>query len=174
MDEQSLELREYSKFYIEHVSRVLGFVMTSGFPWADAVECAQEAMIAALPPVWSTLDRPYAWCRRVAFRKAACQRKAKLRELSVLDPNEHGGAPLVAAVSDLGKFERTNEFLYWLGQLTNQDQRVVLAWTYDGAKLVEIATGLGKDPSWVRSTVRDARAVLRRLRAEEGDSSGDR
>jgi RNA polymerase sigma-70 factor (ECF subfamily) len=56
--------------------------------------------------------------------------------------------------------------LYWLGRLNSRRQREVLAWTYDGATPADIASELGVEPATVRSTLRNARAVLQRIRVE--------
>jgi RNA polymerase sigma factor (sigma-70 family) len=61
------------------------------------------------------------------------------------------------------------ELLYWLAQLDGDRQREVLVWTYDGATPAEIAEELGMKPATVRSTLRNARVQLRRLRAEGGE-----
>lgn len=66
-------------------------------------------------------------------------------------------------------FEADHEFLRWLALLDSGKQREVLAWTYDGATPVEIAAELGMNPATVRSTLRNARAALRRLRAAGGE-----
>jgi RNA polymerase sigma-70 factor (ECF subfamily) len=66
-------------------------------------------------------------------------------------------------------FEAGHEFLRWLARLGSDRQRQILAWTYDGATPTEIAAELGMHPATVRSTLRNARAALRRLRAESGE-----
>lgn len=84
------------------------------------------------------------------------------------DP-ELAGSPLVAAGTDVEHLESNHEFLCWLARLDGGKQREVLAWTYDGATPAEIAAELGMDPATVRSTRRNARAALRRLRAAGGE-----
>jgi RNA polymerase sigma-70 factor (ECF subfamily) len=81
------------------------------------------------------------------------------------------GSPLVTSCIDVETFESNHEFLRWLGRLSGDRQRVVLVWAYDGATPAEIAVELGMAPATVRSTLRNARATLRRLRAEGGDRS---
>ncbi|MGH3939483.1 MAG: sigma factor-like helix-turn-helix DNA-binding protein [Pseudonocardiaceae bacterium] len=66
-------------------------------------------------------------------------------------------------------FEASHEFLGWLARLSGHKQRQILVWTYDGATPAEIAAELGMHPATVRSTLRNARAALRRLRAEGGE-----
>jgi RNA polymerase sigma-70 factor (ECF subfamily) len=124
---QSTEVTEFSKFYVENVPRLVAFLVCEGVSVSDAADCVQETLIDALPPVWATLEYPYAWCRRVA------------------------------------------QFLRRLARLGSDRQRQILAWTYDGATPAEIAAELGMHPATVRSTLRNARAALRRLRAEGGE-----
>lgn len=166
-DDRSAEIAEFSKFYTEAIPRLVTFLLSLGWPPSDAADCAQEALVAALPPVWATLDNPLAWCRLVAYRKA-CDLYRQSREEPVLDP-ESSGSPLIAPGTDLNDLEQRHQFLYWLGQLTGNRQREVLIWTYEGATPAEIATALNLSPAAVRSTLRDARATLRRLREKKGD-----
>lgn len=167
MSDQSAEVVEFSKFYMENVPRLVAFLVCRGVSVIDAADCVQETLIDALPPVWATLEYPYAWCRRVAHRKS-CELAQRRREPPVADP-ELAGSPLVAAGIDVAYFEADHEFLRWLAQLSSGKQREVLAWTYDGATPAEIATALGMNPATVRSTLRNARATLRRLRAAGGE-----
>jgi DNA-directed RNA polymerase specialized sigma24 family protein len=168
VDDQSPDLWEYSKFYIEYFPRLVTFLMYKGLSVADAADCVQETLIDALPPKWGTLTHPYAWCRRVAHRKASCRLKEILREVPFPESGA-GDVLLSCSCVELEQLEQNHEFLhYWLRQLVSSDQREVLAWTYDGAKPAEIARELDRNPVWVRSTLRDARAALRRLR-DKGD-----
>jgi RNA polymerase sigma-70 factor (ECF subfamily) len=167
VSDQSAEIVEFSKFYLENVPRLTAFLVCQGVSVIDAADCVQETLIDALPPVWATLEYPYAWCRRVAYRKS-CDLAQRRREALVADPG-WAGSPLVAASLDLEYFEANHEFLRWLARLGSSKQRKVLAWTYDGATPAEIAVELDMDPATVRSTLRNARAALRRLRAADGE-----
>lgn len=166
MGDQSAELAAYSKFYLENVPRLVNFLVSQGWPLLDAADCVQETLIDALPPTWATLGDPYAWCRRVAYRKA-CKLTRRQREAPVSDP-ELGGSPLIASNIDVEALEARHALLYWLTQLRSDKQRHVLVWTYDGATPAEIAAELGMKPATVRSTLRNARAALRRLREGDG------
>lgn len=167
MGGQSAELTEFSKFYAENVPRLVAFLVCEGVSVSDAADCVQETLIDALPPVWATLEYPYAWCRRVAHWKA-CDLVQQRREAPFADP-ELGGSPLLAPGLDLENFEASHEFLHWLARLGSDRQRQILAWTYDGATPAEIAAELDMHPATVRSTLRNARTVLRQLRAEGGE-----
>jgi RNA polymerase sigma factor (sigma-70 family) len=167
VSDQSAEVVEFSKFYLENVPRLIAFLVCQGVSVIDAADCVQETLIDALPPVWATLEYPYAWCRLVAYRKA-CRLVQRRREAPFADP-ELAGSPLVAADIDVEYFESHHEFLRWLVRLDSGKQREVLAWTYDGATPTEIASELGMNPATVRSTLRNARAALRRLREADGE-----
>jgi RNA polymerase sigma-70 factor (ECF subfamily) len=167
VSDQSAEVVEFSKFYMENVPRLVAFLVCGGVSVIDAADCVQETLIDALPPVWATLQYPYAWCRRVARRKA-CDLLQRRREEPFADL-ELAGSPLVTPGIDMEDLESKHEFLRWLAQLSGDKQREVVAWTYDGATPAEIAAELDMDPATVRSTLRNARAVLRRLRAEGGE-----
>lgn len=167
MSDQLAEVTEFSKFYMENVPRLVAFLVCTGVSVIDATDCVQETLIDALPPVWATLQCPYAWCRRVAYRKA-CDLAQQRREEPFADP-EQAGSPLISSNIDMENFESEHEFLRWLALLNGDKQREVLAWTYDGATPAEIASELDMDPATVRSTLRNARTALRRLRAEGGE-----
>ena len=167
MSDQTAEVMEFSKFYMENVPRLVAFLVCAGVPVVDAADCVQETLIDALPPVWATLQYPYAWCRRVAYRKA-CDLAHRRREEPFADLAQVG-SPLVAPNIDIENLESKHEFLGWLARLNGDKQREILAWTYDGATPAEIAAALDMDPATVRSTLRNARAVLRQLRAEGGE-----
>jgi RNA polymerase sigma-70 factor (ECF subfamily) len=164
---QSTEVTEFSKFYVENVPRLVAFLVCEGVSVSDAADCVQETLIDALPPVWATLEYPYAWCRRVAHWKA-CDLVQRQREVPFADL-ELVGSPLLAPALDVESFEASHEFLRRLARLGSDRQRQILAWTYDGATPAEIAAELGMHPATVRSTLRNARAALRRLRAEGGE-----
>lgn len=166
---ESVELAEFSKFYMEYVPRLVALLVCEGIAVSDAADCVQETLIDALPPVWATLEHPYGWCRRVAHRKA-CDLIKRRKESPVSNP-ELTGAPLLAPDFNMQRFEATHELLHWLGQLKSDKQRQILAWTYDGATPMEIAEELRMHPATVRSTLRNAREALRRLRAEGGEQS---
>jgi RNA polymerase sigma factor (sigma-70 family) len=167
MSRQSVEVTEFSKFYMENVPRLVAFLVCEGISVNDAADCVQETLIDALPPVWATLKYPYAWCRRVAHWKA-CDLVQRRREAPFADPGL-AGSPLMARGLDVENFEASHEFLHWLARLGGDRQREVLVWTYDGATPAEIAADLDMDPATVRSTLRNARAALRRLRADGGE-----
>lgn len=167
-DQANDDLEHFCRFYRASVRRLITFLVCSGFGIADSADAVQETMIEVLPPKLATLSNPYGWCRSVAYRKA-CNTAGRCRELPVASV-ERAGSPLVDPNFEFEKLEQDSDFLFWLSRLPGERQRIVLAWTYDGATPTEIARELGMDPTTVRSTLRNARASLRRLRGQ--DSGG--
>jgi DNA-directed RNA polymerase specialized sigma24 family protein len=169
VSDQATEVTEFSKFYTDSVPRLVTFLVCAGFSINDAADCVQETLLDALPPTWAGLQYPYAWCRRVAYRKA-CDLVQRRREDPFAYP-EQVGSPLITSNTDVENFESGHELLYWLSRLKGNKQRRVMAWIYDGATPAEIAVELDTDPATVRSTIRNARATLRRIRAKGGVQS---
>ena len=161
---------EFSAFYRENVPRLVTFLICQGATLADAADCVQDTLVEAMPPVWSTLQRPYPWCRTVAYRKLCALWK---RGVPPVEDPELAGSPLIAPNRDLDLFEQHQDFLYWLDQLNGERQRAVLVCTYDGADTEETAELLEMAPANVRSTLRNARESLRRSRSERA-LGGDR
>lgn len=58
MSDQSAEVVEFSKFYMENVPRLIAFLVCQGFSVIDAADCVQETLIDALPPVWPPSSTP--------------------------------------------------------------------------------------------------------------------
>jgi RNA polymerase sigma factor (sigma-70 family) len=166
-DDRSAKIAEYSAFYMENVPRLVAFLVSEGRSVSDAADCVQEALIEALKK-WKTLEHPYAWCRKVAYRKA-CKLDRQRREEPMSEP-ELSGSPLIAPNTDFEHLEAEHELLYYLAQLPDRE-RQVFAWICDGATAAEIAEELGMEAATVRSTLRNARARLHRLQAEAASAS---
>jgi RNA polymerase sigma factor (sigma-70 family) len=158
-------IEEYSSFYKESVPRLIAFLRWQGVPLAEASDCAQEALIKALPPKWETIERPYAWCRIAAWRIYQ-RRVSRCREVPTGEV-ELTGCPLIAPGTDIEDFEKRHQVLQWVEQLPPR-QRQVMAWAYDGASPAETAEELGMNASTVRSTLRHARTALSRILNDEG------
>lgn len=165
MDGRSAENAAYCAFYMENVPPLVAFLISQGWSVSDAADCVQETLIEALKK-WGALEHPYSWCRKVAYRKA-CKLNRNSREEPMSDP-ELSGSPLIVYDADLEQLVAKHELLYWLTRLPDKE-RQVLAWTYGDATPEEIALELGMKTATVRSTLRNARARLRRLRTEGGE-----
>jgi DNA-directed RNA polymerase specialized sigma24 family protein len=84
VDDESAALAEYSAFYLENVPRLVNFLVSQGWLISDAADCVQDTLIDALPPTWATLEDPYAWCRRVSYRKHANRPGGNVRGRSLI------------------------------------------------------------------------------------------
>jgi RNA polymerase sigma factor (sigma-70 family) len=157
---------EFSKFYKASFPRLVAFLRVTGAPYAIAVDCAQEAMIKALPPVWAVIENPHAWCRRTC-RNFYLRHVERNREESVGDL-EQMGHPLIAPDTDFREVEQHFTVLQLLKKLSPR-RRQVMAYVYDDAPYEEIAEALDMSVATVRSTCRDARAQLATLLEENGD-----
>ena len=130
--------QEFSAFYRTSVGDVVTFLLWQGASPTDAVDVAQEAMMAAYAH-WDTIQHHRAWIRRVASR-AWGHRFARVRER----PTEHvpENSSLLrddAAIESIGQ---RHAVLAALKTLPLR-QRQVMAWTIDGFTPAEIATELG-------------------------------
>lgn len=167
-DSEPDTVAEFSKFYAKNVARLVAFLIRAqGLRINDAADCAQETLIAALQS-WETIHKPYPWCRTVASRKAKDFRGGQL-ESPLADPPETARSALLADAVDVEAFEEKAELARWLAHLGSDKQRLVLAMTFDDASTLEIAAELNMNPATVRSTLRNARAALRRVRDGNGE-----
>lgn len=155
---------EFTTFYKATLPRLVAFLRWQGAPLPDAADCAQAALAACFQQ-WSTIERPYAWCRTTASRDYARQ-LATIREHPV-DDLDTVGSPRLISAAEIDALEHRHTVLALLARLPLR-QRQVLAWTYDGATTTEIAETLHISPETVRSNLRHARTTLRALRDELG------
>lgn len=154
---------EFELFYTGELRKLAAFLIVQGArPW-QAADVAQEAMIEAYRQ-WDAIDTPRTWVRTVAQRAWWRQAETARREIPHDDLLE-GGALLSLDESD--EIDARHAFIQAL-QLLAPNQRIVMAWTYDGYQPTEIATVLGKPAATVRATLRDARAVLRQAYRPDG------
>jgi RNA polymerase sigma factor (sigma-70 family) len=150
---------EFSEFYRRFVPTLVAFLRWQGVPLRDAADVAQETMIEAYR-LWSTIEHPQAWARRVASRMWA-RRLAAAVEEPVANPPDRLG---LLAITDVAAWEQRHEVLRILDQLPAR-QRQVLAWRLDGYQPAEIAAELRMTADAVRSSLLKARrAVARQLR----------
>lgn len=155
---------EFALFYERDFVRLVAFLTVQGAkPWV-ATDIAQEAMIEAYRK-WDMIDSPRAWVRTVASRK--WWRTIELNEREALADSPHESQLLSPQAS--AEIEAGHTFLAMVRDLP-LNQRQVLAWTYDGYQPTEIAALLNKDPATVRSTLRDARAAMRKRHQPEQET----
>jgi RNA polymerase sigma factor (sigma-70 family) len=165
-DELSTPLPDPAVFadaYRKLAPRLVAFLLWSGAPYADAAECAQEALVEAYRR-WSSIEHPHAWCRKVASRLYA------RRLASLEDPTGDPGAtgtPLLAEETPADIGDQHRQVLHVLAQLPLR-QRQIMAWTYDGATPTEIADALKITPDAAHASLKKARATLRSHLDENG------
>lgn len=166
---ESCEVAAYSSFYREAVPPLIAFLRHLGAPFEVAADCVQETMIKALPPVWSTLTHPRAWCRRTSYHFYV-QHLRQRREHPDADI-ELGPNPLINPDTNLEEVEARHE-INWLLEKLPDRQREVMAFVFDDASTAEIADTLSITTGTVRATVRDARKKLVALQAESRRGGG--
>jgi RNA polymerase sigma factor (sigma-70 family) len=155
---------EFTAFYKAAMPRLVAFLRWQGAMLPDAADCAQEALTACFHQ-WSTIERPYPWCRTAASRGYA-RHLATVREYPMDDLHDVG-SPLFISDTDIDALEYRHTVLALLDRLPPR-QRQVLAWTYDGATNTEITEALKISSDAVRSNLRHARATLRAHRDKLG------
>ncbi len=144
-----------SLFYEDDLARLVAFLVVQGARPAVAAEIAQDVLTEAYRH-WDTIDSPKAWVRTVAARRWWRQARTDQRETQREDP-----AAVLLSEADSAEIENRHTFLRLLHELPNE-QREIMAWTYDGYQPTEIAALLGRNPATVRSLLRDARAALQK------------
>jgi RNA polymerase sigma-70 factor (ECF subfamily) len=151
---------EFTLFYTQDMPRLTAFLMVYGArPRSVAEIVAHEAMSFAYES-WDVIERPRAWVRTTAARmwlKRHAQNKMELA-YDELPPSPWAQE---AVPSTADQIETRHVLLSVLRELPLV-QRAVLAYHYDGYTSTEIATFLGKQPSTVRATKRDALVAVRR------------
>jgi RNA polymerase sigma factor (sigma-70 family) len=153
---------EFCLFYEDDFPRVVAFLIVQGASPSLAADVAQEAMIAAYRN-WDVVEWPRTWVRRVAQRQWWRVRESATKEIPCEElPEVSGLLPAAEADAVLAR----HVFLAEVATLSPQ-QRTILSWTYDDYRPTEIAAALGMNPATVRTTLRDARAALKRRRAAE-------
>lgn len=152
---------DFASLFEEQFHRLVGFLITAGARRQDAEDAVQMAFVE-LARHWTEVCERTGWLRRVAHRmwsKVVLQS----REHSVADV---GGDAMVAPGNDADLVER-HRVLQLLSRLPEQ-QRVVLAFAYDGCTPSETATALGIPAANVRQNLKRARTALARLITQEG------
>ena len=155
----------FSKFYKEHFPSLVALVRYLGGSYNEAIDCVQDAMAKALPPVWITLDNPHAWCRRVCTNNFL-RTRGRSREDVVADMEE-AVHPIISPSAAIEEFEQHFEVVRLLRSLSLR-RRQVMALFLDGAPYAEIAEILEISEATVRSTHRSARAQLARVIDNDG------
>ncbi|MEV5847777.1 RNA polymerase sigma factor [Streptomyces sp. NPDC051985] len=142
--------------YRAHFNGLVRFLLLNGASWNEAQDAAQDAFVE-LVRSGSRIEAPAAWLRRVASRMWG---KSFVREFpsdtSVIQEQSPAWESPVQAV-EIGVAERM--CLELIHQLPPK-QRAVMAWTFDGFSIEEIATHMGISKDAVRQNLFRARATL--------------
>jgi RNA polymerase sigma factor (sigma-70 family) len=152
---------DFASLFEEQFHRMVGFLITAGARRQDAEDAVQMAFVE-LARHWTEVCERTGWLRRVAHR---------MWSKVVLQSREHpvadvGGDAVVAQGDDADLVER-HRVLQLLSRLPEQ-QRVVLAFAYDGCTPSETAAALGVPAANVRQNLKRARTALARLITQEG------
>lgn len=164
LDPTAREL-DFTLFYREHLTKLVGFLVVQGARPVLAADLAQEAMTEAYRQ-WDKIETPGAWVRTVASRKWWRRLELELAE----HPSGNLTDEVLLSADESDEIESRHTFLSVIRELPI-GQRQIMAWTYDGYEPIEIARLLNKDPATVRSTLRTARAALRRTYRPGEESS---
>lgn len=160
------EFAEFSKFYKASVPELMAFLRYVGASYENAEECIQDTLEKALPPMWSTLTSPLAWCRVTCYRSYLCRvRRNREQLVAEFDAVDHS---LIAHDVDFEALDELHEITGLIRQMPLGHRRDVLAYRLAGAGYGEIAEVLGITESNARSTYRYAKEQLKRLREGGG------
>lgn len=145
---------EFSAFYRENISKLVGFLVTQGARVADATDIAQDTMFK-LWKSWSKIDNPLPWARVVAGREYV--RRFSALEEDHIDCDEHSA--LLGSASEIDDWIETETYQEALTALPTR-QRQILVWTMEGYQPTEIARELQLKAATVRSNLRKARRAV--------------
>ncbi len=150
----------HARYFRQEFIRLVALVHRIGASRVAAEDAAQQAFTAAYRQ-WNTIDNPEAWLRKVAVRiYLSTADDVLLTELTDdMAPGKSHDLP-----EDLEQSELVSAAL----RLLPLNQRVVMAWTYDGYTPTEIARALGMKPDNVRKSLQRAREQLRVLLTQGG------
>ncbi|MGW9594685.1 sigma-70 family RNA polymerase sigma factor [Streptomyces chartreusis] len=153
--------QDFAALFEEQFSRLVGFLITAGARRQDAEDAVQMAFVE-LARHWTQVCEQIGWLRRVAHRMWA---KVVIGARERLVADVSGDAAVIPG--DDGTLVERHRVLQLLNRLPDQ-QRVVLAFAYDGCTPTETAETLGVPAANVRQNLKRARMALARLIAEEG------
>jgi RNA polymerase sigma factor (sigma-70 family) len=158
---------EFVDFFDSEFLPVVSFLVLTGFDHHTAADATQDAMIDAFR-CWSTIEKPAAWIRTAALRRARKRASFARTEVLRLVKNGYGTKRIdgTEAYRELEGHEELVEAMSHLGER----QRQVIAFHYGGFAPEEIAGAMGMRPATVRSTLHQARKKLKSVLAgDKGD-----
>ncbi|MEU7809572.1 sigma-70 family RNA polymerase sigma factor [Micromonospora chalcea] len=160
LDVQADVEEDFKAFFRSEIKPLIGFLVTSlRIPTADAADAAQEAMREAYRK-WRDINKPRAWIRTVASRKAI---RKLTSPVEVLTDDVTALNPLLRVPPDQAVLWEEQQKVVQLFNALPPRQRQVMAWTFDGYEPAEIAKQLRMTPEAVRSNLYKARKILAAL-----------
>lgn len=152
---------DFAVLFEQQFCRLVGFLITAGARRQDAEDAVQMAFVE-LARHWTEVCERNGWLRRVAHRMWS-KVVVGARESLVADVYSDA---VISSADDAALVER-HRVLQLLSRLPEQ-QRVALAFAYDGCTPTETAETLGVPTPNVRQNLKRAREALARLITEEG------
>ena len=157
--------REFTRFYREHIGRLITYLVYQGAPAHLAADLAQDAMIE-VHKQWAVIGSPKAYAWTVAGR-AFIRQAVDAAEVPVAEVPEPSA--ILTHPGEAEAWLQQQQIIEVLRALPSR-QRQVLALVLDGWGPSEIAGLLGMEPPAVRASLkkaRDAAAAHRRTLEEE-------
>ncbi|MFF3709364.1 sigma-70 family RNA polymerase sigma factor [Streptomyces phaeochromogenes] len=146
--------QDFSKYYAEHMGKLIRHLMRQGAEPHEAAEAAQSAFVEAYGN-WRKIEYPGPWLRRVAFRLLLRQ---PIRE--VLSGELPDTASPQCPVRNVEIRQEEERVLAALSELPPA-QRQVMAWHLDNYSTKEIAEELEATQEAVRKNLERARKQLK-------------
>jgi len=145
----------HARYFNQEFTRLVKHIRRIGAGREAAEDAAQQAFTAAYRQ-WEKIDNPEAWLRTVAARVyLSAADEVILTELTdEMTPHTSHDLP--------DNLEQSELVLAAL-RLLPLNQRVAMAWAYDGYTPTETARALGMKPDNVRKSLQRAREELRSL-----------
>jgi RNA polymerase sigma factor (sigma-70 family) len=150
----------HARYFNQEFIRLVAHVRRLGASREAAEDAAQQAFTEAYRQ-WEKIDNSEAWLRKVAARMyLGSADDVMLTELT--DDMAPGKSP------DLAENLEQSELVLAALRILPLNQRVVMAWAYDGYTPTEIARAFGMKPENVRKSLQRAREQLKVLLARGG------
>lgn len=157
----------YGRLVLRYQDRLYAALLRMCGNAQDAQDLAQEVFVQAYVKLESFGGRSafYTWLYRIAFNRSVSQHRRRrpqasldsLREASGADPEDPGDAPDAATQAD----ERAQLLHAAVGQLAEEQRRVIVLREMEGFDYQEIAETIGVPIGTVRSRLFRARLQLK-------------
>ena len=165
---------DWMRLFNAHYHLVIRFVMHSGACQSDAQDAAQEAfaeawrLVSSKPDDWLKINCRAAWIRTVALRRYGRPPGARRRPL--IGGNEIPDLPVPGPGHDEATMQ-AQDLLRAMRVLTDEERRVV-AFTFDDIPTADIALVLDISQQRVRDVKKAARTKLKRELGRNTEDEG--